>query len=296
MVVMTNHPIIHSDLLNWGRERLESAGIDDSAISAELLLRSLLGLSRSAFVLAHRKTADPNIEIEYKALIERRAAREPLQYLVGWVDFYNVTLKTDRRALIPRPETETLVEIVLGKLNDVSAPSILDIGVGSGNIAVALAKNRPDSNVIGVDISADALQLAAVNASHNDVSKQISLVQGDIRNIAFASSLGNFDCVVSNPPYIAASEKDNLQPEITRFEPEIAVFSGDDPLIFFKTIIACLSYILKAGGVLAFEVGMGQARLVADLMAGDFDSIEIKKDLTGIERVITGIYARPDKR
>jgi release factor glutamine methyltransferase len=150
--------------------------------------------------------------------------------------------------------------------------------------------------VVGLDISAEALHLAQFNAAHNSVENQLKLIQGDILDPEFVPALGAFDCVVSNPPYVALSEKGGLQPEITRFEPEAAVFSGDDPLIFFKTIVGNISYILKPGGLLAFEVGRGQAHVVASMMRGNFERIVIARDLAGIERVITGIYARLDKR
>ncbi|OGC93790.1 MAG: protein-(glutamine-N5) methyltransferase, release factor-specific [candidate division Zixibacteria bacterium RBG_16_53_22] len=287
---------IVSDLLRWGRERLEKAEIEDSAISAELLMRSLLGLSRAQFILGHDRLVDPKTESEYKALVERRAAREPLQHLIGWVDFYNITLKADRRALIPRPETEILVETVLGMLKGQSSPEILDIGTGSGNIAIAIARSLPGSRLVGLDISPEALQLAEFNATHNGVEDQIKLVRGDILDLPFVRSLEAFDCIVSNPPYVSNLDREILQPEVVDFEPTVALFSGDDPLIFFKTIVINISYILKPGGLLAFEVGMGQARLVAKMMRDNFKNVEIANDLAGIERVVTGIYARPDKQ
>ena len=293
--MIDSHFSIVSDLLRWGREKLESAGIEDNAISSELLLRSLLGLSRAELILAHSRKVDSETESQYKNLIERRAAREPLQHLVGWVDFYNITLKTDSRALIPRPETEILVETVLGRLKGVSTLEILDIGTGSGNIAIALAKSLPGARLTGLDISPDALQLAQFNATHNGVERQIKFVGGDILDAIFAESLGIFGCVVSNPPYVSYAEKEHLQPEVLEFEPRAALFSGDDSLIFFKTIVSIISYILKPGGLLAFEIGIGQARLIAKMMKDSFKNVEIVNDLAGIERVITGIYAGPDK-
>jgi release factor glutamine methyltransferase len=178
-------------------------------------------------------------------------------------------------------------------MQNASSISILDIGAGTGNIAIALAKNLPGSRVTAVEISREALDLAVYNAELNAITRQIQFVQGNILTPEFIHTLGSFDCVVSNPPYVSQQDRDKLQAEITRFEPAVAVFSGDDPLIFFKTIVGNISYILKAGGLLAFEVGKGQAPAVAVMMKNEFNHIEITSDLAGIERVVTGFYARP---
>lgn len=280
------------ELLDWGRGVLGEAGLDDCAISAEILLRSVLNISRAQLLLEPHLKVDINKENEYKALIAKRAERVPLQYLTGWVEFHNVVLKSDPRALIPRPETEILVEAVLARLAGIGPRRVLDIGTGTGNIAIAIAKNRFDCEVTGVDISYDALELASFNAAHNDVVGWVHFIQGDIFDAEFVKSLGRFDCVVSNPPYVATGDRDSLQPEITLHEPPEAVFAGDDPLRFFKTIAAAIPYILLSGGMLLFEVGMGQAGEVAGLLQGAFEKIEIVKDLAGIERVVIGDNAR----
>jgi release factor glutamine methyltransferase len=148
---------------------------------------------------------------------------------------------------------------------------------------------------VGVDISRESLELADFNSKHNDIDNRLLLCQGDILDHDFLRTLGCFDCVVSNPPYVASSERENLQPEITLFEPDIALFCDPDPQIFYKTTMCNISYILRDGGLLAFEVGMGQAQSVADSMRTQFMDIEVVRDLTGIERVVTGIYAGTDK-
>jgi release factor glutamine methyltransferase len=283
-------------LLNKGKDRLGSAGLEDSAISAELLLRSVLKLDRAQLILNSSQVVTPDQEKEYNTLLEKRANREPLQYLTGWVDFYNIHLRCDKRALIPRPETEILVETVIRKLDRFANPRILDIGVGSGNIIISAIKNIETAYGVGTDISTDALELAAYNARHNNVSNRMDFKRGDIFDRQFIDSLGLYDCVISNPPYVALTDKGTMQPEITDYEPAIAVFAGDDPLRFFKTIIGSISYILKAGGILAFEIGMGQADEISNMMRASFTEIEITKDLASIERVITGKYAGPDKK
>ena len=283
------------DLLSWGKQTLKNAEIDDFAISAEVLLRSLLSLSRSELILSIQQNVPSQIEQDYRRLISKRSQHVPLQHLTGIVDFYNVEIKCDNRALIPRPETEILVESVIHLLKNTNAPKILDIGIGSGNISIALAKNLPDSFVTGVDISQDALDLAASNVKLNHVESQISFSRGDILDTQFNETLGLFDCVVSNPPYVPSSEKDRLQPEVTRYEPAIAIFCDGDPLIFYKTITMNISYILRPKGILAFEAGLGQARAVENFMKPAFDDITILKDLAGLERIITGIYAGTHK-
>jgi release factor glutamine methyltransferase len=283
------------DLLIWGRNTLKNAGLEDFDISAELILRSILGLSRSELLLNIHDPISSQKADEYKILIAKRATHVPLQYLTGKVDFYNFELITDNRALIPRPETEILIETVLKRLNPANIIKILDIGTGTGNIAIALAKNLPNSKLTAVDISPDALDLAVSNTRLNQVEEQISFIQGNILDGKFIESLGVFDCVVSNPPYVSSSEKEQLQPEVSQYEPVAAIFAGDDPLIFYKTIIGNISYILHSGGLLAFEIGLGQADDIRDFMNPAFDDISITRDLAGHERVITGIYVGTHK-
>lgn len=280
-------------LLNWGRDRLKDAGISDHTISAEVILRHLLKLSRSEMILSSARKIDAETAQEYKELIEKRSNRYPLQYLTGSVEFYNVKLRCDSRALIPRPETEILVETVITALKDRKQPSILDIGTGSGNIAIALAKNLPGSRVTGIDISKDALDLAAANVELNGVQDQVTLVAADIRDELMVSSLGAFDCAVSNPPYVAENDAANLQPEVIEFEPRIALFSPGGPLGFFESIIKVIPLILKPGGLLAVEMPFGRVPELIDLFSVKFAEIEIRRDLAGIERVLTGVYSPP---
>jgi len=282
-------------LLRWGKGRLKAAGIEDYEISAEILLRDLLNLSRSELILLTNRRIDSNKIDEYKSLIEKRLRRVPLQYLIEFVEFYNIRLKCDPRAMIPRPETEVLVETVIKQLKDKNSPLILDIGTGSGNIAIALAKNITDSRVTGIDISEEALELAEFNAELNDIRGRLNLLSGDIKDKNFAKSLGVFDCVVSNPPYVSEDEIDRLQPEVVEFEPKNALISPEDPSGFFKAILGSVPDILKQGGLLAFEVGLGQANDVGDLMSEKFEGIELIKDLAGINRVVIGTYIERDK-
>ena len=282
-------------LLRWGKDRLKTAGIDDYEVSAEIILRDILNLNRSELILQPNKRVK-SVQIDsYKGLVEKRSKRVPLQYLIEFVEFYNVRIKCDQRALIPRPETEILVEKVIKQLKELDSPSILDIGTGSGNIAISLVKNIPDSSVTGMDISEEALELARSNAELNNIRGRLNLMAGDIRDKNFAKSLGRFDCVVSNPPYISEGEIDRLQPEVVEFEPRRALVSPGDPSGFFKVILESIPDILRPGGLLAFEVGRGQADEVGDLMSNNFDGIELFRDLAGINRVVTGKYVERQK-
>ena len=277
-------------LQRWGRDSLKAAGIEDYEISAEILLRDLLELSRSELILQTDRRVDSNKINQYKSLIGKRSKRVPLQYLVKFVEFYNIKIKCDQRALIPRPETEILVETVIKRLESIDSPLILDVGTGSGNIAIALARAIPGSKVTGIDISEEALELAGSNVELNDLRGRLSLLSGDIRDDNFVRSLGRFDCVVSNPPYVSEAEMNQLQPEVIEFEPKVALFAPDDPLSFFNIILRSIPDILLPGGLLAFEVGMGQAEAVAELMSGKFEGIELIRDLAGIKRVVNGTY------
>jgi release factor glutamine methyltransferase len=284
------------DLLTWGKETLKKEGLDDFDISAELLLRTILGISRSELLLNLTESISSQKSDEYKNLIAKRAAHVPLQYLTGRVEFYNIELIADNRALIPRPETEILIETVLKKLKPEESIKILDIGTGTGNIAIAFAKNLPGARLTAIDISPDALELAKSNAQLNYVEERVSFIHGNILDGQFIKTLGLFDCVVSNPPYVASDEKEKLQPEVSQYEPGVAIFAGDDPLIFFKTIAGNISYILHTGGLLAFEIGLGQAEAISDFIRSDFKDTAITRDLAGHERIITGIYAGTNKR
>lgn len=278
-------------LLDRGKDRLKKAGIPDSALSAEIILRDLLNLSRSELILSPTKKIDPELAEIYDRLIEKRSNRYPLQYLTGSVDFYNVKLKCDSRALIPRPETEILVETVIHKLKGSDQTYILDIGTGSGNIAIALAKNLSGSRVTGIDISNDAIALAASNVELNDVENSVELLTGDINDRALVESLGVFDCVVSNPPYVSEEEATDLQPEVIEFEPHIALFCPGGPLEFFKSILRTSPVVLKPGGLMAVEMPMGHATEIMEIFSADFARMEIVKDLTGVERVLTAVYS-----
>lgn len=245
--------------------RFASAGIDTPRVDAELVVAHALGVSRTQLY------ADLDREVDgLEPLLSRREAREPLAYVLGEWGFRRLTLKTDPRALVPRPETEIVVERALALLDGTPAPRILDVGVGSGAIALALKDERPDARVTGVDESADALELARENADRLGLDVEL-------RTGGLESAQDGWDLVVSNPPYVATLE--GLQPEL-RFEPEVALVGSG------------LHERLAEGArtrVLVLEVGAGQAdRIAAALQSFAYKNVRITQDLAGIERVVEG--------
>jgi release factor glutamine methyltransferase len=248
-------------LLDTASARLERAGCDTPRLDAELLLAHALGVDRARLYVE-----DLSVPAGYDALVARRAAREPVAYIVGYKDFRRIRVAVDRRVLIPRPETELLVETALELP---SGARVADVGTGSGAVALALKDERPDLEVTGFDVSEDALVVARGNAER--LSLDVRFVQADLLDD------GEYDAVVANLPYVPSGVE--LQPEISDYEPAAALFSGLDGLDLIRRLIA------RIDGVpfVALEIGFGQEAAVADLLGG---RTEILRDLAGHERVV----------
>jgi release factor glutamine methyltransferase len=250
--------------------RLADAGVDTPRVDAEVLLAHITGRSRTAVL------AEPRLEVDASAvepLLRRRETREPLAYVLGEWGFRRLTLKTDSRALVPRPETEILVERALALIRSLREPRVLDVGVGGGAIALAIADEHPGAHVTGVDTSPFALELARENADRLGLGVEL-------RESGIEAAAGGWDLVVANPPYVREDEWDTLQPEIREWEPRAALV-GDG----VHAEIARAAHTRA----LALEVGDGQARRVADeLGALGYRAITITPDLTGRERVVEG--------
>lgn len=254
------------DALEAAERTLASAGVDTPRVDAELLLAHVAGTTRSGLYA----DLDREIDGSWEQLLERRAAREPLAYVLGEWGFRRLMLKTDPRALVPRPETEIVVERCLVLLEGIDTPRVLDIGVGSGAIALALKDERPDTLVVGVDVSDDALALASENARR--LGLDVELRRGDVE----AASEG-WELVVSNPPYV--DTLDGLQPELYH-EPANALLGAD----FHETIART-----ARTRFLVLEVGDGQAKEVASsLEEAGYEEVTITPDLAGIDRVVEG--------
>ena len=271
-------------------EYLQKKGIESPRINAELLLASILNCKRLDLYL---KFDQPLKEEEinlYREFISRRGKFEPLQYITGSVEFFGLEFKVNKSVLIPRPETEILVETLIYSAEKEENIDILDIGTGSGNIAVSVAKNLPNSNISAIDSSSEALLVAKENAILNSVANRINFINDSILN-GIIYSAKKYDIVVSNPPYISADEFQNLQPELKVYEPRTALTDEGDGFSFFRIISSKTKNMLKEKGKLFFEVGKDQYKQVENiLLENDFRNVTVKKDYLNIERVVYGEF------
>lgn len=267
------------EALTEGAAALELAGCPSPLVDAEWLLAHLLDSRRSELYSLGRELHDDELR-RFRGLVERRAEREPLAYILGEWGFRRLTLAVDPRVLIPRPETEALVERCLALLEGVEDPAILDVGVGSGAIALALADERPDSRVIGTDSSGDALAVAEENRRRAGVDGRVRFVFGDL----LAGEAGPFDLVVSNPPYVAPDELAGLEPEL-QWEPREALVGEGG----HEAVARAALGVLAPGAALVFEVGDRQASGVADMLRRlRYDDVRVSEDLAGRERIVEG--------
>lgn len=267
---------------------LEKKGIESPRINAELLLASILNIKRLDLYLQFERPLNEKEISLYREKLKRRSNFEPLQYITGNVEFYGFNFKVNNSVLIPRQETEILVETVLNEIKNGINLSILDIGTGSGCIVISLAK-KIDANYEAIEISKEALIVAEENSVNNEVNNKIKFIYIDIKDFINKNSK-QFDIIVSNPPYVSKSEYQNLQKEIINYEPSIAVSDFEDGFSFYELISSQGKNLLKTGGKLFFEIGMGQSEKVKEIMTeNNFDTIKIIKDYSGIERVIFGV-------
>jgi len=261
--------------------------VESPRTNAEILLAEILQCKRIELYLSFDK---PLSEIElqtYRESIKKRGMRIPLQYIIGYVDFYGLKIKVDPNVLIPRPETELLVEKIVMDNKEQTEIRILDIGSGSGNIALSLKKDIINANILGIDISEEAIALAKINAELNSLS-QVDFKIFDIMNDDLVA-LGNFDVVVSNPPYVSEMDFQDLEPELKVYEPRIALTDNSDGISFYRKIVSSSKVLLYNSGRLYFEIGKDQFKIISDLMNDEgFINIQVIKDYSGIERIICG--------
>jgi release factor glutamine methyltransferase len=280
------------EVLNWSTNYLEDHQIENPRLNAELLLARSLNLSREGlYMRLHNRVGERDKEVLEK-LIQRRISGEPLQYILEHQEFWSIDFKVDPRVLIPRPETELLVEQSLLILSESSLrriPSVLEIGTGSGAVAIALAKELKNIFVVATDISMDALVLARENARSARVQDQISFVKGDLFG-PFRPPDGRapFDLILSNPPYITRRKINTLAREVKDHEPRIALDGGEDGLAFYRRIIPEAHAYLGEGGWLLVEVALGQSGIVSGMIedGGNFLKPESLPDLSGLGRVV----------
>jgi release factor glutamine methyltransferase len=263
----------------------------DPQFEAELLLRHCLGWDRTKFLTSLQETIEAEVVSKLQKLCDRRAQHEPLQYMIGRQEFYGREFVVGPGVLIPRPETEILIEQVLKYADRLwSADArldVADIGTGSGAIAVTLACERPQWQVTSVDLSSDALAIAEENAER--LGARVRFLQGDLVEPLLEQGQ-QLDILVSNPPYIPSEEVDRLDAEVRDYEPRLALDGGTDGLDCYRRICSALPRLLKPQALVGFEVGIHQSRAVAELLraSGIMDGVEIVPDLAGIERVVIG--------
>lgn len=271
-------------VLRWTQNRFEERGLRTPRLDAEVLLAHTLAMDRIGLYTRHDQPLDTEELGRYRELIRRRLAGEPVAYLVGRKEFWSLGLAVDERVLVPRPETEILVEAVLKVLAGRSAPKVADVGTGSGAIAIALAHERPDAQLVAVERSPGALAVAQANVAAHSLA--VELIAGDLLEPLVGRA--PFAAIVSNPPYVAEGDFEALPVEVRR-EPKEALLAGPDGLRVIRRLIADAPPLLEPGGWLALEVGIGQAAEVARGMgAAGLVEVAVQKDLAGIERVVLG--------
>lgn len=274
---------------------LKERGIQDASICTELLLQHLFGWDRTTLLLRWGEVFPASDEKQWQELLDRKAAGEPVQYIMGEQDFYGLPFEVNEAVLIPRPETELLVERIVreGKrLFPQGSPLLADIGTGSGAIPVALAHACPEWRVYSSDLSPQALEVAKRNAARNGVANRVTLLEGDLL-LPYVERGLSIDILVSNPPYIPTGDLPTLQPEVRQFEPHSALFGGPDGLDLYRRMMGQLRSLPKQPKLVGLEVGIGQADAVADLLrgAGNWSSVEYVQDLAGINRHVIALSA-----
>lgn len=275
-------------MILWSAEYLEGKGIETPRLDAEHLLAHVVGVDRLQLYLDFERPLIPSELDDFRPLLKRRAAREPLQYILGRHPFRELDLEVAPGVLIPRPETELLVDEVLKWCSSTGSTggAALDIGTGTGAIALSLAAEGDFARVVATDVSEGALSIASRNLETASAGTAVELRHGSI--FAPLGQEERFDVIVSNPPYVPEVDAASLQPEVRDWEPAEALFSGDDGLDLIRLLVAGARAHLEPGGLLALEVGAGQARLVAELLRhrDEYDSIRVLRDYSGRERFV----------
>ncbi|MBS0519298.1 MAG: peptide chain release factor N(5)-glutamine methyltransferase [Proteobacteria bacterium] len=271
---------------------LAAAGIDNARFEARLLVSRAANLSVEQLIARGRDPAPASVGTALRLLTARRVKREPMAYILGEREFWGLPFKVTPAVLVPRPDTETLIEAALSLMSDRRrAWRILDLGVGSGCLLLTLLKEYPNATGVGVDLSGEALEVARANAEALGLTDRAVWTSGDWRQEGWADRLpGPFDLVVSNPPYIEAEAVDRLMPEVARYEPRMALEGGPDGLDAYRAIASAACKLVTPGGHLLVEAGAGQASDIARILSSfGLKVLPFWKDLAGIERVV-GAY------
>jgi len=272
-------------LLRWMTDYFTDKGIDNPRLDAELLLAHLLDLDRVGLYMNYDRPLTATELDKIRPSVQRRGKREPLQYLLGSTEFWSLNFKVSPAVLIPRADTEILVEEAITHAG--ASGQLLDVGTGSGAIAISLATELPEWQITGLDISTTALEITAENIDKNQVGEQVQLVQGDLAELPAQ----RYDLIVSNPPYIAQHEWDNLMPEVRCFEPQLALLAKNEGLECYQQLTRQIKTRLKPNGWLLVEIGHRQADAVKALFAtAGLEDIYMREDYAGQPRVVGGQF------
>jgi len=277
--------------LRWGVDYLQDSGIDCPKLDAEVLLMHSLNIDRTKLYLLSDKILNAKEREIYKECIERRSKRYPVAYITGHKEFMSLDFKLTKAVLVPRPETEILVEETLRECaqrkDKKSLIRILELGTGSGIIAVSLAKAMKQITLVATDISLEVIKVAVENAHLHKVNDRITFFLGRYLQ-GIKQKENRFDFIVSNPPYLSKSDWERAQPEIREHEPPDSFGGGEDGMDFYRTINPDTSNLLSEDGCLLLEVGIGQAEIISDMIkkTASYNRVELIKDLSGIKRVV----------
>ncbi len=287
------------ELMKSAIEHLQRKGFEEARLNVELLLAHALDIQRIQLYTNFDKPLTPEELKQFRTLYERRLTREPVQYIIGSANFMGLHFSVDPRVLIPRPETETLIEQTMLACQRYAGDKIiriLEVGTGSGNITVSIAKFVKNAQITAIDISLEALAVAKQNACLHSVESQINFSCSDIFDLSDELFKSKYDLLISNPPYVPKDEWEQLQKEVRDFEPSSALTDGKDGLKFYHHMAGIIPTILKSGGRIVFEVGLGQAETVADrLKKAGLIELQITNDLQGVPRVVSGTWMNSQK-
>ncbi len=289
-----NSPDLLLDLLNLGTEYLERNEIESPRLNAEWLLADILNLSRVDLYVNHDRPVTLPEKDKYRDYLRRRANHVPLQLIVGHTEFYGHRISVSQGVLIPRPETELIIDIAKELIPEKSFKNVLDIGCGTGAISVLLVKEKIAEKVTAVDISRDAVQLTKINALNSNLSKkQLLAIDEDVFASGYSPQGKPFDLIVSNPPYIKEDDWDSLAPEIRNFEPKAALLSGDDGLDAHWAIAKSISNWLTPDGMFIGEIGMEQGEEAKTIHESWSQNVSIRKDHAGLDRFVIAGPPKP---
>jgi release factor glutamine methyltransferase len=273
------------DIVTWGKEFFTSKGIDEARLTIELMVCSVLSIRRIELYTDHDRPLTKAELASLREMVQRRVKHEPLQYIIGAADFFGLSFTVNPAVLIPRPETEILVDRVLRFVNDVALPmSCLDVGTGSGIIPITVAKNASQTSWTCMDVSDGALACAHANAIKHGVADRLVLVHGDFLDIVPAG--GPWQVITMNPPYIAECDVAELQPEVRDFEPKEALTDNADGLSFYRRFAEVAHEILAPSGTAFLEIGHGQVEKIIDIFTSHRLTCEVVDDLAGIARLV----------